>query len=183
MLVNCVYMYSTLFNSSPSGESKTTNFFQSSRADAEIQIRDIYYDKMPCDITSTPFNPVVSESFKLLSESFKINVSFHKVNVFVAGEILDLNHYYAEPLDSIDFIDRSSPKVVIRPDDDTLGFPGWINHDLHKTRIYYSRVESKHWIKQPKAFGYQWIVSNEFRAEIEKQKLTNFNFFPAHGTE
>ena len=155
----------------------TTKYFED--RSGEIRLRELHFDKIPCDIASTPFTYIVSNKFKSLAERMNTNVEYHDVDIIVSGEKLKLKYYFAEPLDSSDILDLDSPKTQVRPNNDELGYSGWINYNLHSTRVYYDRIIGKHWVTSSKTFGNPWIVSEEFKDEIENYSLSNFTFFEA----
>jgi len=156
---------------------ETIKYFQN--LSHEIKIMDFNFDKTPCDIAMTPFANIISDQFKNIAERMGIRTTYSKINVYVGGEKIKLNYYFAEPELVDNLIDIESPRTKVRPENDKLGFSGWITHNTFKTRIHYKSILDKHWVIPSNTFGTPWIVSGQFKKEIEKNGLTNFNFIEA----
>jgi len=138
---------------------------------------DLHYKRSPCDISATHITHVVSENFKEIVESMKIKAEFHKTNILVSGKIIDLNYYFPKVLETAEFIDLTSKNVRVAPE--TSRRPGSISFNRRTCEVLYSSIGDSHWVRQPRANGNAWIVSQEFKDKIENQGLTNFRFVPA----
>jgi len=152
----------------------TIQYFQK-RSD-EIRIKDFHFDKLPCDTAWTPFASIVSGKFKSMADGFGISASYHSVNIIVSGELVNPNYYFVEPETVEDLINLDSPRTIVRPDNDELGFSNWININRFGTALYVDTIHEKHWVTPSKTFGNPWVISEAFKNEIEKYSLTNFNF-------
>jgi len=143
----------------------------------------IYYDNIPCDLSATPFVHLVSEKFKIIAETLGINAAFTSVQVQVSDKPINLNYYLPQPLDSIEFLDLTSPRIRISEANDMPpGSPtpyGSIKYSQRYSHVFYDLVGDKQWVTHPNATGSPWIVSEAFKQEIEKHELTNFRFVRA----
>ena len=136
------------------------------------------FDGVPCDISRTPFHPIVSTRFANLAKSLGADAEYYPVNIKIGDKSLIKEFFFAIPKNRVSAIDRNSPRVRVFDNDSR--FPNWIeSFSRQKSFIKYSEVGMNHWSLEKEALGLGWIISETFKDAIEKNELTGFNFFEA----